>query len=157
LEFDAISGCQVMGAVEVEKQAKVLLEADSGRALTPFDAGSFVPMLKLAAGKLDTAGRHDQSVEGLPTPAELLLVTAGWVRFVRPRSANFLIEDIRRLKDNLLSGAPIPAGPACFVTPPTDTVVKHEAISFRGLCSNRCSKGEPRELYFPLPYNHEQA
>src|SRR5690606_38653322 len=95
LEFDANSGCQVMGAVEVEKQAKVLLEADSGRALTPFDAGSFEPILKLAAGNLDKAGRYDQSFEGLPTPSEHLLVTAGWVLFVRPRSANFLIEDIR--------------------------------------------------------------
>jgi superfamily II DNA or RNA helicase len=56
----------------------------------------------------------------------------------------------------MLSGDTIPAGPACFVTPPSDEVVKYEAISFRGLCSGNRSKGEPRELYFPLPYNQEQ-
>lgn len=156
LEFDAFGACQVMGAAEVEKQAKVLLESDSERPLTPFDTGSFEPILKLAAGNLDKAGRYDPSFQGLPTPSEQLLVTAGWVLLVRPRSANFLVEDIRRLKGRLLSGDAIPAGPACFVTPPSDEVVKYEAISFRGLCSGSRSKGELRELYFPLPYNQEQ-
>ncbi len=156
LEFDAFGACQVMGAADVEKQAKVLLESDSERPLTPFDSSSFEPILKLAAGNLDRAGRYDPNFQGLPTPSEQLLVTVGWVLLVRPRSANFLIEDIRRLKGCLLSGDTIPAGPACFVTPPSDEVVKYEAISFRGVCGGSRSKGEPRELYFPLPYNQEQ-
>jgi very-short-patch-repair endonuclease len=78
------------------------------------------------------------------------------VLFVRPRSANFLVEDIRRLKARLQAGDAIPAGPARLVTPPSDEVVQYEAISFRGLCSGSRAKGEPRELYFPLPYNQEQ-
>lgn len=156
LEFDAFGACQVMGVAEVEKQAKVLLESGSEYPLTPFDSCSFEPVLKLVAGNLDKAGRYDPSFQGLPRPSEQLLVTAGWVLLVRPRSANFLVEDIRRLKDRLLSGDAIPAGPACFVTPPSDEVVKYEAISFRGLCSGSRSKGELRELYFPLPYNQEQ-
>lgn len=156
LEFDAFGVCQVMGTAEVEKQAKALLDSDAARPLTPFDTGSFEPILKLAAGNLDRAGRYDPDSQGLPTPSEQLLVTAGWVLLVRPRSANFLVEDIRRLKGRLQSGDVIPAGPACFVTPPSDDVVKYEAISFRGLCSGSRSKGEPRELYFPLPYNQEQ-
>ncbi len=156
LEFDAFGACQVAGAAEVEKQAKVLLESDSERPLNPFDTGSFEPILKLAAGNLDRAGRYDPGYQGLPTPSEQLLVTAGWVLLVRPRSATFLVEDIRRLKGCLLSGDPIPAGPACFVTPPTDEVVKYEAISFRGLCGGSRATDDPRELYFPLPYNQEQ-
>jgi len=156
LEFDAFGACQVMGAAEVEKQAKVLLESDSERTLTPFDIGSFEPILKLVAGSLDKAGRYDPAYQDLPTPSDQLLVTAGWVLFVRPRSANFLVEDIRRLKARLQAGDAIPAGPACLVTPPSDEVVKYEAISFRGLCSGSSAKGEPRELYFPLPYNQEQ-
>jgi hypothetical protein len=156
LELDAFGACQVMGAAEVEKQAKALLESDSERPLTPFDTGSFEPILKLAAGNLDKAGRYDPNFQGLPVPSEQMLVTAGWVLLLRPRSASFLVDDIRRLKGRLQSGDAIPAGPACFVTPPTDKVVKYEAISFRGLCSGSRSKGEPRELYFPLPYNQEQ-
>jgi hypothetical protein len=156
LEFDAFGACQLMGAAEVEKQARVLLESDAEHPLTPFDRGSFEPILKLAAGNLDKAGRYDPNYEGLPSPGEHLLVTAGWVLLLRPRSANFLVEDIRRLKGRLQAGDAIPGGPACFVTPPSDAVIKYEAISFRGLCNGSRSTGEPRELYFPRPYNHEQ-
>jgi hypothetical protein len=156
LEFDAFGACQVMGAAEVEKLARRLLDDDAGQPLTPFDPGSFEPILKLAAGNLDKAGRYDPDYQGLPLPSEQLLVTAGWVLLVRPRSANFLVEDIGRLKTRLLSGDAIPAGPACFVTPPTDEVIQYEAISFRGLCSGSRARGEPRELHFPLPYNQEQ-
>lgn len=156
LEFDAFGACQVIGAAEVEKQAKMLLESDSERLLTPFDTSSFEPILKLAAGNLDRAGRYDPSFQGLPVPSEQLLVTAGWVLLLRPRSTNFLVEDIRRLKSRLQAGDPIPAGPACFVTVPSDEIIKYEPISFRGLCGGSRSKGEPRELYFPLAYNQEQ-
>jgi very-short-patch-repair endonuclease len=156
LEFDAFGACQVMGAAEVEREAKTLLDGDAARLLTPFDAGSFEPILKLAAGNLDKAGRYDSTYQGLPVPSEQLLVTAGWVLLVRPRSVNFLVEDIRRLKSRLASGDSIPNGPASLVTPPTDEVIHYEAISFRGLCSGSRTKGEPRELYFPLPYNQEQ-
>lgn len=156
LEFDAFGACQVMGAAEVEKQAKLLLESDTEHPLTPFDTSSFEPILKLAAGNLDRAGRYDPGVQGLPTPSEQLLVTAGWVLFMRPRSTNFLVEDIRRLKGRLEAGDSIPAGPSCFVTPPSEEVVRYESISFRGLCGGTRSRGEPRELYFPLAYNQEQ-
>lgn len=156
LEFDAFNACHVSGAAEVERQAKALLESDSARPLTPFDISSFEPILRLAAGNLDRAGRYDPDFQGLPIPSEQLLVTAGWVLLVRPRPANFLIEDIRRLKGRLEAGDPIPAGPACFVTPPSDEVFKYDAISFRGLCGGSRANGEPRELYFPLAYNQEQ-
>ena len=156
LEFDAFGACQVMGAAEVEKQAKLLLESDAERPLTPFDTSSFEPILKLAAGNLDRAGRYDPGFQGLPIASEQLLVTAGWVLFMRPRSTNFLVEDIRRLKGRLEAGDSIPAGPSCFVTPPSEEVVRYESISFRGLCGGTRSRGEPRELYFPLAYNQEQ-
>ena len=156
LEFDAFGACQVLGATEVEKQVKILLEGESEHPLTPFDCSSFEPILKLVAGNLDRNGRYDLSFQGLPAPSEQLLVTAGWVLLVRPRSTQPLVEDIRRLKGRLQSGDVIPTGPACFVTPPSDEVVRYDAISFRGLCGGSRSTGEPRELYFPLPYNQEQ-
>lgn len=46
LEFDAFGACQVTGVAEVEKQARVLLESDSDRLLTPFDTGSFEPIFE---------------------------------------------------------------------------------------------------------------
>ena len=157
LELDAFGACQVMGAADVEKQAKLLLAKESEHPVTPFDVSSFEPILKLAAGSLSKTGRYDPGYNELPTPNTDLLVTAGWVLLVRERSANYLIDDIRRLKDRLMAGDPIPAGPLGLVTPPSDEVIRYDAISFRGLCgSGARPKGEPRELYFPLPYNQEQ-
>lgn len=156
LEFDAFGACQVMGAASVEKQAKVLLARESEHPVTPFDVSSFEPILKLAAGSLSDKGRYDASYEGIPIPSPDLLVTPGWVLLVRERSVNYLVEDIRKLKDRLLAGDPIPAGPLGLVTPPSDEVIRYESIAFRGLCGAPRKKGEPRELYFPLPYNAEQ-
>ena len=156
LEFDAFGMCQIPGSAEAEKQAKLLLESDAAHTFTPFDTSSFEPILKLAAGSLNDRGRYDPSYQGLPPPQTDLLVTPGWVLFTRPRSNNYLVEDIRRLKMRLHTGDDIPPGPLALVTPPTDEVIQYEAIAFRGLCGVPRKKGELRELFFPLPYNQEQ-
>lgn len=157
LEFDAFGACQVMGAAEVEKQIKLLLDKESEHPVSPFDVASCEPILRVAAGNLDREGRYDPTHEGLPLPSHRLLVTAGWVLLVRERSVNYLVEDIRKLKERLLAGDAIPAGPLCIVSPPPDEVVRYEPISFRGLCGGgHRSAGEQVELHFPLPYNQEQ-
>ncbi|MDA8456438.1 AAA domain-containing protein [Acidovorax sp. GBBC 3334] len=156
LEFDAFGACQVMGAAEVEKQAKLLLTKEAEHPVTPFDVSSFEPILKLVAGSLCRTGRYEPDVQSIPSPGPDLLVTSGWVLLIRERSSNFLVEDIRRLKTRILAGDPIPAGPIALVTPPSDEVIRYESISFRGMCGGSRKKGEPRELYFPLPYNQEQ-
>ena len=156
LEFDPFVVCQLTGAAEVENQAKVILNMEAEHPVTPFDLSSFEPILKLVAGNLDKEGRYDSSYEGLPAPTENLLISAGWVLLVRPRSTNYLVEDISRLKVRLEAGDKIPPGPACLVLPPSNEVINYEAITFRGLCGGALTKGEPQELYFPLPYNQEQ-
>ena len=102
------------------------------------------------------AVQYDPAHESLPAPQADLLVTPGWVLFARIRSNNYLVEDIRRLKARLQSGDVIPPGPVALVTAPTDDVIQYESIAFRGLCGAPRKKGEPRELFFPLPYNQEQ-
>lgn len=156
LEFDAFGACQLMGAAEVEKQAKQWLAKEAEHPVTPFDVSSFEPVLKLAAGSLSKAGRYDAEAQAVPSPGPDLVVTPGWVLLVRERSSSYLVEDIRRLKARLLAGDPIPIGPIALVTPPSEEVVRYEAIAFRGMCGGGRKQGEPRELYFPLPYNQEQ-
>ena len=156
LEFDAFGACQLPGSADVEKQAKLLMAREAEHPMTPFDISSFEPILKLAAGSLNEKGRYDPAHESLPAPQADLLVTPGWVLFVRVRSNNYLVEDIRRLKARLQSGDVIPPGPVALVTAPTDDVIQYESIAFRGLCGAPRKKGEPRELFFPLPYNQEQ-
>jgi very-short-patch-repair endonuclease/Cdc6-like AAA superfamily ATPase len=160
-EFDAFAACQVLSAPEVEKACKDALARTPERPVSPFDAGSYEHLLRLAAGNLHERGQYLSNQEK-PLPAtDEPVVTDAWVILARPRSNNYLIEDIERLKGRIYSGAVIPPGCLELVTPPSDATVNFEPISFRGLSgavgSALAVGKKPQELYFPLPYNHEQV
>lgn len=185
LEFDAIAACQVPGAAEVEKAiAKALHEAskDESKPLpNPFDAGSVEHLLKLVAGSLHDKGSFVANPDKFPEPVENLQVSNAWVLLARPRATNFLHDDIERLKKRIADGMQIPMGPAALVTPPSNEALSQAAVRFRGLSgySGHSSGGGGahigpvegvvgtqgsgmgsagvKELYFPLPYNHEQV
>ncbi|QIN62612.1 REase [Caballeronia sp. SBC1] len=159
IEFDAFAACQLQSAAAVERVAREELERSSDRLLNPFDPGSFQHALRGIAGNLDRNGKYVEGQVGLPPAGEKLLVTDLWVLHSRPRSNNFLHEDIERLKARLKAGAEIPEGPLALVTAPSDEKVSYDAVSFRGLAggASGASSGKPKELFFPLPYNHEQV
>lgn len=160
-EGDAFAACLGRNAAEVERVAREQLGRDAERPVSPFDPGSYTDVLKLAAGNLDSQGSYCQvqASDGVvPAPGEHLVVTDAWAFFVRPRSNNYLIEDLYRLKKRLADGCEIPAGPGALVTPPSDEPVPFSNIQFRGLSSRGGGAGtEVKELYFPLPYNQEQV
>lgn len=157
---DAFAVCQVRGAADVERAAREQL---AERPISPFDPSSYADALRLVAGNLDSQGRYlalAASDGTAPPPGEHLVVTDTWALFVRPRTNNVLLEDLGRLKKRLADGCEIPAGPASLVTAPSDVPVAYERVDFRGLSSGGGSAtgdGEPRDLYFPLPYNQEQV
>ena len=159
-EFDAFSACHVLSAPEVEKACKDALAKHPEKQITPFDTGSFEHLLRLVAGNLHERGQFLSGQVRPLTVTEDLVVTDAWVILSRPRSNNYLLEDIERLKGNIKGGAAIPAGCLSLVTPPLDQAIDFRPISFRGL-SGTGSVGSggaaPQELYFPLPYNHEQV
>jgi len=158
IEFDAFSACQLQSAAAVERAVKEELERSAERLPNPFDPGSYQHALRSVAGNIDRNGKYIEGQVGLPPAGTSLLVTDLWVLHSRPRSNNFLHEDIERLKARLKEGAEIPNGPLALVTPPADEKVSYEAISFRGLAGTPSSgSGKTRELFFPLPYNHEQV
>lgn len=157
-EFDAFSACRLMSAPDVEKTAKQSLVASADRPVTPFDPGSFEPVLKLVAGNLHEKGRYLGGQNLPPVAGDDLLVTDAWVVLSRPRANNFLHEDIERLKQRITEGSPLPAGAEAFVTAPSDDAPNYEPIAFRGLSGGGTGgTGKARELFFPLPYNHEQV
>lgn len=157
-EFDAFAACQLSSTAEVEKAAKESLARSADRPISPFDTGSFEPILKLIAGNLHEEGRYVSGETGFPVAAAALAVSDAWVMLSRPRSNNYLHEDIARLKARLGDGGEIPLGPLALVTPPSDELTNYEPVSFRGLSGSSGSgaNGQVRELFFPLPYNHEQ-
>ena len=162
VELDAFVSCQVPGTAEVERSARNYLARNKDRPVTPFDAASYTDVLKLAASNLDSYGTYHElaaSNEPAPQAGEHLIVTDGWVLLSRPRSNNYLFEDLKRLQERLLGGCEIPAGPLALVTPSSDQPVEYEPVRFRGISSRGVPEGGKGvdELYFPLPYNEEQV
>jgi len=161
VELDAFVACNVQGATDVERAMKEQLARHRDRPVTPFDSSSFTDILKLAATNLDAKGRYAEVLAGngeVPAASEFLAVTDAWVLLSRPRSNNYLFEDLKRLQEKLDSGCEIPVGPVALVTPASDDPVEYESIRFRGLSSRgEASATKPVELFFPLPYNTEQV
>jgi very-short-patch-repair endonuclease len=160
-EGDAFASCRVRGAADVDRAARVQLERNEEHPVTPFDPGSYTDVLRLVASNLDSQGVYHHGLANggsVPAPGEHLCVTDAWALFVRPRSNNYLIEDLHRLKAKLESGCDIPVGPGALVAPPSDEPVPFASIQFRGLSSRGSGDSEgSQELYFPLPYNQEQV
>lgn len=159
LEFDAFAACQLTSAPDVEKAAKETLARSADRPVSPFDSGTFEHVLKLIAGNLHERGRYLTEATQFPVADDTLLVSDCWVILARPRANNYLHEDIERLKARLREGIDIPPGSLALVMPPSDEVQPFEPVHFRGLSGSSGSGGKnsPKELFFPLPYNHEQV
>lgn len=160
-EGDAFAVCLGRSAAEVERAAREQLARSNERPVTPFDPGTYADVLKLAARNLDSQGTYRPLTEDdntVPPPGEHLVVTDAWALFVRPRSNNYLLDDLHRLKQRLVDGCDIPEGPAALVTVPSDEPAPFADIQFRGLSTRGGGGGgDVRELYFPLPYNQEQV
>jgi hypothetical protein len=161
VELDAFITCQVKGSADVERAMREHLSRHSDKPVTPFDSSSYTDVLKLAAGNLDSKGSYREILatnEPIPVSGERLIVTDTWVLLSRPRSNNYLFEDLKRLQSKLDGGCEIPDGPLALVSPPSDQPVEYEAVRFRGLSSRGDADAGPvEELYFPLPYNEEQV
>ncbi len=162
VELDAFVACQVSGTIEVERSAIAQLSRLKDRPTTPFDPGSYSDVLKLIAGNLDSEGQYKEVLNqnGTPPPASShLVVTDAWVLLSRPRTINYLFEDLKRLQEKLEGGCTIHEGPLALVTAPSDLPIQFEPITFRGLSGRGTSTagGTMEELYFPLPYNDEQV
>jgi very-short-patch-repair endonuclease len=162
VELDAFIACQVAGTIEVERNAVTQLSRENDRPATPFDPGSYADVLKLIAGNLDSEGKYLEVLNqnGTAPPAgSHLVVTDAWVLLARPRTINYLFEDLKRLQEKLDAGCTIHEGPLALVTQPSDQPLKFEPITFRGLSGRGTASagGKVEELYFPLPYNDEQV
>lgn len=160
IELEAMVSVGVPGASDVERTMREQSLAQAAR-VSPFNAASYEALLKVAASSLQAGGRYvprTDAASSCPVPGTDLVVTDDWLIFSRPRSNNYLLDDIRRLKEKVTPRCELPAGPLALVSAPSNEVVEHGALNFRGLSSHGMNHSNaPKELYFPLPYNDEQV
>ncbi|MFZ0931371.1 MAG: AAA domain-containing protein, partial [Syntrophobacteraceae bacterium] len=166
LEIDWYASIGNPGVTDLEKTAKEFF----GKAKTtfsPFDRGTFEPLLRTAATDLDVNGIYwpnEVSAEDrrLPRPDDNLKVTDTWVIFARPRTNSLFLQDLEKLRTQAEDTDIFPPAVAAVVTDPDTTNPVVELPSFRGLSASyhaEPSMGvkEARDIYFPKPFNDEQV
>jgi very-short-patch-repair endonuclease len=143
--------------------------------LSPFSKDTFTPVLRYACAQLDRSGRyHPDHVppdnRAVPAAGPNLTVTDTWVLYARPRSDNFFIADLNRLKDAVETTAALPSPTIALVTEPSDESTYVSSIPGIGIrevppssdadsIANARSAAGPdsdRHYYFPKPFNDEQ-
>ena len=126
--------------------------------VNPFEASTFDGVLIAAVGHLDSTGSYEVLVDDVtPPPAsDKLKITNSWVLYARKRSTGNLLEDIKRLKQNVEAATNLPDVIRSFVEIGDSTIRVQIEKAFRGLSSSE-SSSDASELYFPMAYNEEQV
>ena len=174
LETDIFAAMENPGLPVYEKAARKILE-NADNYVTPFDESSFEQILSGAAGTLDRHARYwprePVYQEGVvPAASEHLTITNTWVIFARRKGTNFLVDDVRRLKEKVASGEVPEGAPTALVETPAGEATPRQDQTWRGMSSTgfssgwsgsdstggTSSQGGARELFFPKPFNLEQ-
>lgn len=166
IEVDWYASVDNPGVADLEKAAKEFF----GKATTtfsPFDRGTFEPLLRTAATNLDANGIYwpnEAPAEDrtLPKSDDKLKVTDTWVLFARPRTNNLFLQDLEELKRRAEEAEAYPPAVAAVVTDPDTTNPVVELPSFRGVSASyhaerSTSAKKARDLYFPKAFNDEQV
>ena len=163
------------------------LSRDPERMFSPFVRESFEPVLRYAANELSETGTYqpdflsDVTDRSLPEFSDQLMVTNTWVIFARPRSENFVVQDLLGLREAVTSSNPeeLPGPATRFVTePPGHKTYQPTLIDIGGglykgpagldvggpTASGESGSEAPdmadsdeASLYFPKPYNESQV
>src|SRR3989338_465249 len=120
LEIDWYASVDNPGVADLEKAAKEFF----GKATTtfsPFDRGTFEPLLRTAVTNLDANGIYwpnevPAEDRTLPKPDDKLKVTDTWVLFARPRTNSLFLQDLEKLKKRAEETESYPPAVAAVVT-----------------------------------------
>ena len=166
IEVDWYASVDNPGVADLEKAAKEFF----GKATTtfsPFDRGTFEPLLRTAVTNLDANGIYWPSQvpaedRTLPKADDKLKVTDTWVLFARPRTNSLFLQDLEKLKKQVEEAESYPPAVAAVVTDPDTTNPVVELPPFRGVSASYHSEGstsakKARDLYFPKAFNDEQV
>jgi len=165
LELDWYESNGNPGVAELEKAAKEFFSKATS-TFSPFDRGTFEPLLMAATALLDANGIYwpkevPAEDRTLPSPDSNLKVTDTWVLFARPRTNNLFIQDLEKLKEQVELIQVFPPATTAIITEPETTNPVIELPEFRGMSvsyqTDGSGKGKIRDIYFPKPFNEEQV
>lgn len=171
LEVDWYVSVDNPGVAELEKAAREFF-GKATKTFSPFDSGTYEPLLRSAVTHLDANGVYwpNETIaddRALPVAETYLKVTDTWVLFARPRTISVFIQDLEKFKAEALAAEnprDFPAAVGAIVTDPATSNPEIELPGFRGVSmSNHGGGGKggggkaPRDLYFPKPFNDEQV
>lgn len=166
LEIDWYASVDNPGLAQLEKAVAEFCKTETA-AFSPFDRGTYEPVLRAASTHLDGNGKYwPDSVppedRTLPKATENLTVTDTWVLFARPRTNNLFLQDLDALKKQATASSDFPPAVAAIVTDPDTQNAIVELPPFRGLSASYDSQGtaggtKAGDLYFPKPFNDEQV
>jgi very-short-patch-repair endonuclease len=166
IEVDWYASADNPGVVDFEKAAKDFF-GQATATFSPFDGGTFEPLLRTAVTNLDANGIYwpnkvPAEDRTPPKADDKLKVTDTWVLFARPRTNNLFLQDLGRLKERAEETVTYPAAVAAVVTDPETTNREAELPPFRGVSGSyypesNSTETKARNLYFPKPFNDEQV
>jgi Cdc6-like AAA superfamily ATPase len=166
IEVDWYASVDNPGVADLERTAKEFFRKAT-TTFSPFDRGTFEPLLRTAATNLDPNGIYWPSEvpaedRTLPKSDDKLRVTDTWVLFARPRTNNLFLLDLEKLKKRAEEAEVYPPAVAAVVTDPDTTNPAVELPSFRGVSASyhaerSTSAKKERDLYFPKAFNDEQV
>ena len=165
IEVDWYASVDNPGVANLEKAAKEFF----GKATTtfsPFDRGTFEPLLRTAATNLDANGIYwpnevPAEDRTLPRSDDKLKVTDTWVLIARPRTNSLFLQDLEKLKKQAEEAESYPPAVTAVVTDPDTSNPVVELPTFRGVSASyhsQCTTSgkKARDIYFPKPFNDEQ-
>ncbi|HET8580453.1 MAG TPA: AAA domain-containing protein, partial [Nitrospiraceae bacterium] len=166
IEVDWYASVDNPGVADLEKAAKEFF-AKATTTFSPFDRGTFEPLLRTAVTNLDANGIYWPSEvppedRAIPKAEDKLKVTDTWVLFARPRTNNLFLQDLEKLKARVEEAGSYPAAVATIVTDPDSANPVIELPAYRGLSASYQPEGggrgsKVRDLHFPKPFNDEQV
>jgi len=166
IEIDWYASIDNPGVADLEKAAKEFF-GKAATTFSPFDRGTFEPLLRTAVTNLDANGIYWPSEvpaedRTLPKADDKLKVTDTWVLFARPRTNSLFLQDLEKLKKQVEDAESYPPAVAAVVTDPDTANPVVELPPFRGVSasyhSERSTSGKKaRDLYFPKAFNEEQV
>jgi very-short-patch-repair endonuclease len=145
--------------------------------LSPFEKETFTPILRYACAQLDRAGRYYPDHVGrddrsAPEAGPNLVITDTWAVYARPRSDNFFVADLERLKGAVEAADSLPGPAVALVTEASDEPTYTPRLSGLGGLFGAPPASSPapafddtraadgigivRQLFFPKPFNEEQ-